>query len=188
MTASGGPEPPAAETSPIAMLPSPKPDADNAVTTLYHRHYRSLVRLAALLVQDIDAAEALVQDSFVAMHSAWRRLADTDRALAYLHQAVVTRSRSARRHRVAAGKILPALTPGIPGASPAGLTELERSALVLALQTLAPRQREALVLTYYARLPEAQIASAMRISKGAVKSHTTQAMSSLRAELRTTSR
>jgi DNA-directed RNA polymerase specialized sigma24 family protein len=173
VTASGGFEPPGAETGPITMLASPKPDAGAAVTALYHRHYRSLVRLAALLVQDVDAADALVQDSFVAMHSAWRRLADTDRALAYLHQAVVTRSRSARRHRVVGGQVLP---------------ELERSVLASALQTLAPRQREVLVLMYYAGLPEAQIASAMRISQGAVKSHTTRAMSSLRAELPTTKR
>ena len=89
---------------------------------------------------------------------------------------------------MAAGKILPALAPGTSGASPAALTELERSALVSALQTLAPRQREALILTYYAGLPAAQIASAMRVSQGAVNSHTAQAMSSLRAELRTTNR
>ena len=165
------------------MSPWPDPDAGSAVTTLYHGHYRSLVRLAALLVQDVDAAEALVQDSFVAMHSAWRRLADTDRALAYLHQAVVARSRSALRHRVVAGRALPAPGPGAPGASPTALTEFERSALVSALRALAPRQREALVLTYYADLPEARIASAMRTSQGAVNSHATQAMSSLRAEL-----
>jgi RNA polymerase sigma-70 factor (sigma-E family) len=184
--ASGGSGPPGADTGPIAMLTPSKPDAGSVVTTLYHRHYRSLVRLAALLVQDTDAAEALVQDSFVAMHSAWRRLADTDRALAYLHQTIVTRSRSALRHRAAAGTMLPALAPGTPGASPAALPELERSVLASALQTLAPRQREVLVLMYYAGLPEAQIASAMRISKGAVNSHITQAISSLRAELRTT--
>jgi RNA polymerase sigma factor (sigma-70 family) len=183
VTASGGSEPAAADTSPIAMVPLPKPDAGSAVTILYHGHYRSLVMLAALLVQDADTAEALVQDSFVAMHSAWRRLADTDRALAYLHQAVVTRSRSVRRRRVAAGTILPALAPGDPAAGPAALTGLERSVLASALQALAPRQREALILMYYAGLPEAQIASAMRISQGAVKNHTTQAMSSLRAEL-----
>jgi RNA polymerase sigma-70 factor (sigma-E family) len=170
------------------MLPSPKPDAGSAVTALYHGHYRYLVRLAALLAQDTDAAEALVQDSFVAMHSAWRRLADTDRALAYLHQAVVTRSRSALRHRVAAGKILPGLAPGTPGSDPAAITEPEHSAVVSALQALAPRQREALILMYYAELPDAQIASAMRISKGAVTSHTAQAMSSLRAELRAADR
>jgi RNA polymerase sigma-70 factor (sigma-E family) len=184
VTASGGPESPAADTGPVAMLLSPKPDAASAVTALYHRHYRSLVRLAALLVQDADAAEALVQDSFVAMHAAWRRLADTDRALAYLHQTIVTRSRSALRRRVTAGQILPVLAPSTSGAGPAALTEPESSVLASALRTLAPRQREVLVLMYYAGLPEAQIASAMRISHGAVKSHTTQAMSSLRAELR----
>jgi len=188
VTASGGFEPPGAETGPIAMLSSPRADAGRVVTALYHQHYRSLVRLAALLTQDAGAAEALVQDSFVAMHSAWRRLADTDRGLAYLHQAVVARSRSARRHRAAAGQVLPALAPGTPGASPAALTELERSVLAAALQTLAPRQREVLVLMYYAGLPEAQIASAMRISQRAVKSHTTRAMSSLRAELPATRR
>jgi DNA-directed RNA polymerase specialized sigma24 family protein len=107
-------------------------------------------------------------------------LADSDRALAYLHQAVVTRSRSALRHRAVAGKRPPVLAPGTPGAGPAALTELEPSVLISALRTLAPRQREALVLTYYAGLPEAQIASVMRISTGAVKSHTTRAMSALR--------
>ena len=108
VTASGGPESPVAETNPITMLP-PNPDAGSAVTTLYRTHYRSLVRLAVLLVRDVDVAEALVQDSFVAMHSAWRRLADSDRALSYLHQAVVTRSRSALRHRMVASKTPPAL-------------------------------------------------------------------------------
>ncbi len=158
-------------------------DADGAVTALYRMHYRSLVRLAALLVQDTGVAEELVRDSFVAMHAAWRRLADSERALSYLHQAVVSRSRSVLRHRMVAGKIVPGLAPGMPAAGPVALTELDSFALVSALRALAPRQREALVLLYYAELPEAQIASAMRISKGAVKSHTAQAMSSLSAQL-----
>jgi DNA-directed RNA polymerase specialized sigma24 family protein len=51
-------------------------DADSAVAALYRLHYRFLVGLAVLLVQDIATAEGLVQDSFVAMHSAWRRLED----------------------------------------------------------------------------------------------------------------
>ena len=49
-------------------------DADRAVTALYSTHYRSLVRLAALLVRDVATAEEVVQDSFVAMHGGWRRL------------------------------------------------------------------------------------------------------------------
>ena len=76
--------------------------------------------------------------------------------------------------------------PGTSGSE--ATTELERSALVSALWSLAPRQREVLVLLYYADLPEAQIASAMGISQGAVKSHAARAMSLLPAELRRTSR
>jgi DNA-directed RNA polymerase specialized sigma24 family protein len=73
-------------------------DADEALVALYTAHYRSLVRLAALLLHDTAAAEDVVQDAFVAMHSSWRRLRDTDKALAYLRQAVVNRSRSRLRH------------------------------------------------------------------------------------------
>jgi RNA polymerase sigma-70 factor (sigma-E family) len=163
-------------------------DADEAVTALYCTHYRSLVRLAALLVPDTAVAEELVQDSFVAMHLAWRSLADSDRALSYLHRAIVNRSRSVLRHRMAAGKILPEHAPGLPGADPAAIIKLEHSGLVSALRALAPRQREVLVLRYYADLPQAQVASAMGVSKGAVKNHTARAMSALRAELRHTNR
>jgi RNA polymerase sigma-70 factor (sigma-E family) len=158
-------------------------DADGAVTALYHMHYRPLVRLAALLVHDTDVAEELVQDSFVAMHAAWRKLANNDRALAYLYQAVVALSRSVPRHRTVAGKIPTELAPGTPAVNPVAINELEHPAILAALRTLAPRQREVLALLYYADLTEAQTASAMRISKGAVKSHTAQAISSLRAEL-----
>jgi RNA polymerase sigma-70 factor (sigma-E family) len=154
-------------------------DADSAVAALYRLHYRFLVGLAALLVPDIALAEGLVQDSFVAMHSAWRRLEDGDRALSYLHQAVVSRSRSVRRRRAVAGENLPGLGPG-------AAAELERSALVSALWRLAPRQREVVVLLYYADLPEAQVASAMGISPGAVRRHAARAMCVLRAELRGT--
>jgi RNA polymerase sigma factor (sigma-70 family) len=161
--------------------------ADGAVTALYHTHYRPLVKLAALLVHDIDAAEELVQDSFVTMHSVWRMLADSDRALSYLYRAVVTRSRSVHHHTVAS-KIHPEPTPGIRAIDPVAITELGHSAVVSALRTLAPRQREVLVLLYYAGLPEAQTASAMRTSKRAVKSYAAQAMASLRPELHGTDR
>ena len=43
-------------------------DADEAVTQLYTAHYRSLVRLAALMLRDSAVAEEVVQDAFVAMH------------------------------------------------------------------------------------------------------------------------
>jgi len=158
-------------------------DADRAVTVLYAAHYRSLVRLAALLLRDMATAEEVVQDSFVAMHDGWRRLRDNDKALSYLRQSVVNRSRSVLRHRMVVDKNAPKPPPDMPSAEQGAITLLERSAVVTALRTLPPRQREALVLRFYGDLSEAQIAAAMGISKGAVKSHTARAMTALRSVL-----
>jgi RNA polymerase sigma-70 factor (sigma-E family) len=158
-------------------------EADRAVTDLYATHYRSLVRLAALLVRDIGTAEEVVQDSFVAMHGGWRRLRDSEKALSYLRQSVVNRSRSVLRHRVVVDRNAPKPPPDMPSAEHGAIALLERSAVIAALRTLPARQREALVLRFYADMSEAQIADAMQISKGAVKSHTARAMATLRTLL-----
>ena len=158
-------------------------DAKQAVTAMYTTHYRSLVRLANLLVPDVATAEEIVQDSFIAMHGAWRRLRDNDKALSYLRQSVVNRSRSVLRHRVVVDRNAPKPAPDMPSAEQGALTLLERTQVVSALRGLPPRQREALVLRYYGDLSEAQIASAMGISRGAVKSHTARAIASLRTVL-----
>src|ERR1700719_5067643 len=142
--------------------------ADRAVTELYSMHYRALVRLAALLVRDTPTAEEVVQDAFVAMHGGWQRLRNAENALAYLRQAVVNRSRSVLRHRTVGDKNLQKAPPDMPSAEHGALVLLERSAVVGALRGLPDRQREALVLRYYADFSEAEIATAMSISRGAV--------------------
>jgi RNA polymerase sigma-70 factor (sigma-E family) len=157
--------------------------ADLAVVELYSQHYRALVRLAALLLRDTPTAEEVVQDSFVAMHGGWQRLRDTEKALAYLRQAVVNRSRSVLRHRTVVDKNLQKAPPDMPSAEHGAMALLERDAVVAALRHLPDRQREAIVLRYYADLSEADIAAAMGISRGAVKSHTSRGMSALRAAL-----
>ena len=157
--------------------------ADRAVTELYSEHYRALVRLAAMLVRDTPTAEEVVQDAFVAMHGGWQRLRDTGKALAYLRQAVVNRSRSVLRHRTVVDKNLQKAPPDMPSAEHGAMVLLERHAVVAALRDLPDRQREAIVLRYYADLSEADIAATMGISRGAVKSHTSRGMAALRAAL-----
>jgi len=157
--------------------------ADLAVIELYSMHYKALVRLAAMLVRDIPTAEEVVQDAFMAMHDGWERLRDTDKALAYMRQAVVNRSRSVLRHRMVIEKNEQKPPPDMPSAEHGAMTLLERSAVVAALRHLPERQREAIVLRYYADLSEAEIAAAMKISCGAVKSHTSRGMAALRAAL-----
>ncbi len=157
--------------------------ADRAVTEMYSLHYRALVRLAALLVRDTPTAEEVVQDSFVAMHGGWQRLRNAEKGLAYLRQAVVNRARSMLRHRTVADKELQKAQSDMPNAEHGALVLLERHAVVAALRKLPERQREAIVLRYYADLSEAEIATAMGISRGAVKSHTARGMTALRAAL-----
>ena len=161
-------------------------DADVAVTAIYTTHYRSLVRLSCLLLRDTGTAEEVVQDSFVAMHGAWSRLRDSEKALAYLRQSVVNRSRSVLRHQIVVDRHAPKPPPDEPSAEHGAIALLERSAVIAALRGLPARQREALVLRFYADLSEAQIAAAMGISKGAVKSHTARALASLRTALEDT--
>ena len=157
--------------------------AELAVIELYAMHYSALVRLAVMLVRDTPTAEEVVQDAFIAMHDAWERLRDTERALAYMRQSVVNRSRSVLRHRMVVERNQQKPPPDMPSAEHGALTLLERSAVIAALRGLPARQREAIVLRYYADLSEAEIAAAMRISRGAVKSHTSRGMAALRVAL-----
>jgi RNA polymerase sigma-70 factor (sigma-E family) len=172
---------PAALVAPAAARPGRS--ADWAVTELYSLHYQRLVRMAALLVRDVATAEDVVQDSFVAMHDGWQRLRDTESALAYLRQAVLNRSRSVLRHRAVVERYPEKPSPDMPSAEHGALVQLERSAVIAMLRKLPGRQREAIVLRYYADLSEADVAAAMGISCGAVKSHTARAMAALRADL-----
>ena len=158
-------------------------DADRAVTELYSAHYRSLVRLAALLLHDPTEAEEVAQDAFVALHGRWRRLRDPGAALPYLRASVVNGARSRLRHRAVVRRHLQAVPPDEPSAEHHVLARLDRRAVIDALRALPARQREALVLRYWAGLSEAEIAEAMGVARGSVKSHASRGLAALRTTL-----
>ncbi len=99
-------------------------DATDAVTEIYAAHYNQLVRLALLLVHDVQTAEEVVQDAFEAMHLAWRRLREEEKALSYLRQTVVNRSRSVLRHRKVVDLHAPRPAPDEPSAEHSALALL----------------------------------------------------------------
>jgi len=157
--------------------------ADRAVTVLYQSHYAALVREAALLVGDVATAEDVVQDCFIALHRAWWRVRDHSTALFYLRRSVINKSRSVLRRRVVADRLpLPADRP-LPSAEDSALAVAALSAVRAALRALPARQREVLVLRYYADLPETQIAAVLGISRGSVKVHAARARDALRTAL-----
>ena len=135
-------------------------DVGGPVAALYAEHYRPLVRLAALLVADPATAEEIVQEAFADVHGTWRTLPGQDAALRYLRRSLLRRSR--------------AVTPqqADPGAG-----------LLAALRALPARQREVLVLRYFADLPEAEIAAVTGTRLALVRTYAARGMSSLRAGL-----
>jgi RNA polymerase sigma-70 factor (sigma-E family) len=163
-------------------------EADRAITAMYDTEYRSLVRMSAVLLGDVGAAEEVVQECFLAVHAAWRRLRDIDKAVPYLRRSVLNRSRSLLRHRSVADRHAPAPEPGggepgAGGAEPGAIAPFERSAVIAALRRLPSRQREALVLRFYLELSEEEAAAVMKISRGAVQSHTARGQAALRSVL-----
>lgn len=153
------------------------PDAGQAarleeMAALYQEHYRPLVRLAALLVSDLATAEEIVQECFAEAHSTWRALPDRDTALRQLRRSLVRRSRSVSEFQLAASP----RASGLPAGGP-------EAGLLSALRALPVRQREILVLRYFADLPEAEIASVTGTRAAVVRSYAGRAMSSLRAGL-----
>ena len=164
-------------TIPVARFRSSGPlrlAPDEALRRLYDEQSQSLLRLATLLVWAMvpeavaEIAEEIVHDAFAGMHHEWRRLRDADKAVAYLRRAVV---RGAR--------LLASAAPGDRAPASANTTD----EMLAALRVMPGHQCEALVLRYYANLPEAQAADAMGVSRGAFRWHLAQGMTSLRAFL-----
>ena len=73
--------------------------------------------------------------------------------------------------------------PDAASAEHGAMVALEHAEVLAALRSLPLRQREVLVLRYYVDLAEADIADAMGISRGAVKSHASRGMAALRTAL-----
>lgn len=160
------------------------------VDSLYAAHWRSMVRLAVLLVDDVASAEDVVQDAFLALHRNQDRIRVPEAAVGYVRAAVVNGARSQLRHRGVARRGLARLhvvsghdmAQG-PEGPDAGLEAGADAEMLAAVRTLPRRMQEVLVLRYWADLSEAQIAATLGISPGAVKSTASRGIDKLRTTL-----
>jgi DNA-directed RNA polymerase specialized sigma24 family protein len=169
----------------VAAQSGAEQDARPALADVYQAHYRSLLRLAALLVGNATTAEAVVVDSFVAFHRTRKGPQTCADALPQLQRLVIARSRSAARHHPPADGDWSPVVARLPGSPDrrARTPPFERSAVVLALAALPPAQREAVVLTLYLDLTDEQAAAVMRVSQAALRRHLAAAKSALRPVL-----
>lgn len=138
-----------------------------------------MLQLAVLLVDDRAAAEDVVQDAFTGLH----RHLPVDNPSAYLRASVLNGCRSVLRRRRLARAHVPLVDR--PGAGPdeALAVAEEHRAVTDAIGRLPRRQREVLVLKYWAGLSDAEIASELRVSLGTVRSSASRARTALGIQL-----
>ena len=143
---------------------------DDGFEALYAREYEPMVRVAHLLLDDsAEAAQEATHDAFAKVYERWDRIDDHG---AYLRSCVVNRCRDLqRRRRLERGR-----TPD----RTATYTELGARELLDALAKLPLKQRAAVVLRYYEGLSEADIARALDMPVGTVKSTVSRALTELR--------
>jgi len=148
---------------------------------LYRDRYYATVRLAGLLVGDFRLGEDIAQDAFARL---FESLADVHDPAAYLRGTVVNLCRRRIRHTIVVRRWWSAVSAGrhVVEADP-GEDLAQRSAVQAALRKLPARQRETVVLRYYAGLSDTETAGVMGLSAGTVKTHLHRAMASLARDL-----
>jgi RNA polymerase sigma-70 factor (sigma-E family) len=155
------------------------------VTALYEQEAVSLVRLARLFTDDRTGAEDIVQEAFIRLFHRAGRIEDRAKSAAYLRSIVLNLVRDLNRRGLMSLRHQDAMidrrTPEEPDQE---VVRTESQAEVLeALASLSPRQRECLVLRFYADMTEVEIAATLAISPNSVKTHCRRGMEALSEKL-----
>lgn len=147
--------------------------ADDEFSCFYAAHYAPTKRLAYLLTGSVSSAEDATHDAFTAVYP---RFADLEQPSAYLRTVTVNlcrrlwRRRAAERSRLARLGIDDIVMPS------------EAAELLSGIRHLPHRQQEVVVLRYWARMTDSEIASTLDCPVGTVKSLHHRAIANLRRE------
>lgn len=142
----------------------------------------ALLRTAYLLVGDWAHAEDVLQTALTKTYLAWRRLGTIDAVEPYARKVLVTTATSwwrRRWHGERPTEILPDRAVGPDRYE----EQAERDALWRHVRCLPARQRAVLVLRFYEDMSEADIAAALGVTLGTVKSQCARALAALRTRL-----
>ena len=158
-------------------------DPDAVIAGLYDTHARSLVTLARLFVDHRDAAEDVVQESFIRLSRSLHRIDDPAKAAAYLRSIVLNLARDHNRR----GMLSLRHQSKRDEFDSVGLEEqiVERSEhrrVLAVVRRLPRRQRDCLALRYLLELSVAEIADTLGLSPNSVKTHLKRGLAALRSD------
>jgi RNA polymerase sigma-70 factor (sigma-E family) len=155
---------------------------DPRFESFVREHSPALLRLAYLLTRDHQDAEDLVQEALLSVVRRWDRVCAAERPEAYVRRIVVNNHISSRRR--ASSHELP-FNPDLVVFSDTRSMDRHdeidaRAWAANVLARLPDQQRAVLVLRYYERLGDQEIADLLGVARGTVRSLAARAFASLR--------
>lgn len=141
----------------------------------------AVLRFAAVLTNDRQLAEDVVQEVLIRAHARWDRIEELDHPEAYVRRMVVNEFLSWRRKWA---RYVPRPAEELDR-SVADQTDVldERRALLAEIAKLPPKQRTVLALRYYEDMADAEIAETMGCAETTVRGYAFRALKTLRVEL-----
>lgn len=149
-------------------------EAEGSFEAFYERSLMPAARLAHLLTGAPAAAHDIAQKALTAVHARWAAIDNPD---GYLRVVVVNRCRSAQRRWVRERRLLGRVRPQTVTANP------EFDDAWRAVRSLPSRQRAIVVLRFYEDLSVPEIADALGVPEGTVKSTLHRALRQLKEHL-----
>ncbi|HVS02014.1 MAG TPA: sigma-70 family RNA polymerase sigma factor, partial [Thermoanaerobaculia bacterium] len=159
-------------------------------------HQRAITRLAYRILADADLADGVAQETFLRAWQRRRRFRGDGSFAAWLARIAVNLCRDQLRRKrlvwsetelphpshAAPGPLAAALDGG-PSPETASLARDLGRRIAAAMAALPRQQREVFALRFYDELPLAEIAAALRLDLGTVKTHLFRATRRVRQDL-----
>lgn len=144
------------------------------VSELFEAEYERLVRSLGVAF-DAHAAADAVQEAFIQADRNWSRVATLDDPAAWVRRVAINRLLNGSRDRKRRREILTTVRPVVAADLTDELVDLRR-----AIAALPDRMRTTVCLHYLADLPVEDVAAALEVSPGTVKSNLHDARTRLR--------
>lgn len=162
----------------------------DAYAVLVERYQELAVRVAYLITGEVPEAEDAAQEAFVKAYYALDRLQPGAPFRPWLLRIVANEARNLRKaaqrraHRLA--RAADGLSPRgmAPSVETAALASEQRGAIITALMRLREGDRLVIAYRYFLDLSEAEMAEALGLARGTVKSRLSRALGRLRERLR----
>ena len=152
-------------------------------TSYVEQSWSRLFRIAYALVGDVQEADELLQSTLVKVYVSWRRVERAETPDAYVRRIMINQAstlwRAEKRRRQTRERVQEIPTE----VTEPGRDLAERDEMWELIQDLPPRQRAIVVLRYYEDLTELEIAEALEIAPGTVKSQANAAIAKLRTSV-----